>query len=109
MGWLFYALHIYFKRMQRVRTGDMAGFDETFGPTVIVMGLLFLVVGSMVLTIFSPSSLSSATTNQLTAAPTTTSTPAAMTTTSITNGHTGSILSGSVSLNLANLDKWLSD
>jgi len=110
--WLFYALHIYFKRMQRIRTGDMDGFDETFGPTVIVMGLLFLVVGSMVLTIFTPSSVSSTNTNQLTAAaaaPTTTSTPAAMATTSITNGQTGSILSGSVSLNLANLDKWLSN
>merc|ERR1719440_2448423 len=62
VAWLLYALHIYYKRVRSIRAGDMAGFGETFGPTMIVMGLILLCVGSMAVSLYQPFSAATTTT-----------------------------------------------
>jgi uncharacterized membrane protein YidH (DUF202 family) len=64
--WLFYALHIYYKRVRSIRAGDMSGFSETFGPTLIVVGMTLLCVGSMAINIYQPFSPTTTTTTTTT-------------------------------------------
>jgi uncharacterized membrane protein YidH (DUF202 family) len=70
--WLLYALHIYYKRVRSIREGDMSGFGETFGPTMIVVGMTLLCVGSMAINIYQPFSPTTTSTSTTTTMSTTT-------------------------------------
>lgn len=52
--WLAYALWIYFKRLRKIRLQDESGFDEAFGPSMMVASLFFVCVLALVFILASP-------------------------------------------------------
>jgi uncharacterized membrane protein YidH (DUF202 family) len=54
MCWLAYALYVFFKRMSKIRGRKDEGFDEVFGPTMMVLSLFCLCVLAIVLVLVRP-------------------------------------------------------
>lgn len=54
MCWLTYALYIFFKRLHKIRRQNGDGFDEVWGPSLMVVSLFCLCVLSLVLIIAKP-------------------------------------------------------
>lgn len=52
--WLLYALHVYYKRLRAIRNRKTDGFDESFGPSAMVLGLLFLCIAAATIFIVNP-------------------------------------------------------